>query len=173
MRLRSVRQTAALVAASIVFCTSSGYAQIARPGSIVTIAQAPPPHPVERGWIGIGVDLTVAEPGRGTPNLVVRIVRTVDGSPAAVAGVVPGDVIRSIDGELLTVEAWQSFTQNLRRGTDLRLVLDRGGRTREVRLTTALRPSLAPVPVGFTDHLDSVRTSFQSRLRSNRSVWSS
>ncbi len=168
-----MRQSAALVAASIVFCTSSGYAQIARPGSIVTISQAPPPHPVERGWIGIGVDLTVSEPGRGTSNLTVRVVATVDGSPAAVAGVVPGDVIRAIDGELLTVEVWQSFTQNLRRGTDLRLVLDRGGRTREVRLTTALRPSLAPVPVGFTDHLDSVRTSFQSRLRSNRSVWSS
>ena len=115
MRLRSVGQTAALVATSIVFCTSSGYAQITRPGPIVTIAQAPPPHPVERGWIGIGVDLIVSEPRRGTPSLVVRVVATVDGSPAAVAGVVPGDVIRAIDGEPLTVEGWQSFTQNLRR----------------------------------------------------------
>ncbi len=173
MRLRSLGQTAALVAASIVVCTSSGYAQITRPGPIVAVAPAPPPYPVERGWIGIGVDLTVSEARRGTSNLIVRVVRTVDGSPAAVAGVVPGDVIRAIDGEPLTLEGWQSFTQNLRRGTDLRLGLDRGGRSREVRLTTAPRPSLAPVPVGFTDLLDSVRTSFQSRLESNSSVWAS
>jgi len=123
--------------------------------------------------MGVGIEVTVLERDRGPANVEVRVVRTVDAGPAAAAGVVVGDVIRTINGELLTIERWQTFTQNLRPGVDLRLGLDRAGRGREVRLTTALRPSLPPVPMGLTDHLDSVRTSFRIRLESNRGVWAS
>ena len=96
-----------------------------------------------------------------------------DGGPAALVGVVPGDVIRTIDGDPITIERWQRFTQNLRPGVDLRLAVDRAGRGREVRLTTAPRPSLLPVPMGLTAYLDSVRTSFRTQLESGKGVWAS
>ena len=171
--LRTVGRTTALIVALLAFCASSGYARVTRPGRAGPVAQAPPLRPVERGWMGVGVEVTVLERDRGPANVEVRVVRTVDGGPAAVAGVVLGDVIRAINGELLTIERWQTFTQNLRPGVDLRLALDRAGRGREVRLTTAPRPSLPPVPMGLTDHLDSVRTSFQIQLESNRGMWAS
>ena len=172
-RLRTVGRAATLVVALLAFYASSGYAQITRPARAVPVAPTPPSPPVERGWMGVGVEVTVLERDRGPANVEVRVVRTVDGGPAAVAGVVLGDVIRAINGELLTIERWQTFTQNLRPGVDLRLAVDRAGRGREVRLTTALRPSLPPVPMGLTDHLDSVRTSFRVQLESNRGVWAS
>ncbi len=123
--------------------------------------------------MGIGVDVIALERGRDPTGIVVRIVRTVDGGPASAAGVVLGDVIRAIDGETLTLELWESFTQNLRPGVDLRLRLDRQGRGREVRLTTVPRPSLPPVPVQLTTLLDSVRTSFRIQLDSSRGLWAS
>ena len=172
-RLRTVGRAAPLVVALLAFSASSGYAQINRPARAVPLAPAPLSPPVERGWMGVGIEVTVLERDRGPANVEVRVVRTVDAGPAAAAGVVVGDVIRTINGELLTIERWQTFTQNLRPGVDLRLGLDRAGRGREVRLTTALRPSLPPVPMGLTDHLDSVRTSFRIRLESNRGVWAS
>ncbi len=172
-RCRIVGIVMALVAAVTVSHVSSGSAQVTPPGRSVTVVSAPRPDPVERGWIGVNVDVRVREGGREPGNLQVRVVYTVDGGPAARVGIVPGDLIRAIDGELLTIDRWQNFTQNLRRGVDLRLTLDRAGRSREVRLTTATRPSLAPVPIGLTAHLDSVRTSFKAQLESGKSVWGS
>jgi len=176
-RCRSVGIAVALVAAVTISQASSASAQVTRQGRSVTVVSRPQPgpplDPVERGWIGVAVDVTVREGDRGPGNLQVRVVRTVDGGPAARVGIVPGDLIRAIDGELLTIDRWQRFTQNLRRGVDLRLTLDRAGRSREVRLTTAPRPSLAPVPLRLTAHLDSVRTSFQAQLESGSHVWGS
>ena len=169
--IRTVDRTAALVMALLALSASSSYAQVTRPERAAPVAPAPPLPVVERGWMGVGVDVTVLERERGPATVEVRVVRTVDGAPAAVAGVVLGDVIFAINGELLTLERWQTFTQNLRPGVDLRLTLGRAGREREVRLTTAARPSLPPVPTGLTDHLDSVRRSFQIQLETNRNVW--
>ena len=173
MRPRTVGQAAALVIALIAFYVSGGYAQVPEPGRVRAVVSAPRPPPAERGWMGVGVDLSVMEPTGGPAHLVVRVVRTVDGGPAAVVGVVPGDIIRAIDGEPLTIERWQSFTQNLRPGVELLLAVDRAGRSRDVRLTTAPRPSLPPAPIGLTAHLDSVRTSFRTRLESGKRVWAS
>lgn len=170
-----------MVAAATITHASSVSAQVPRPAPNVSVPTVPtlpvvftPPllH-VERGWIGVGVDVTVLEPARGPADLEVRIVRTVEGAPAAVVGIVPGDVILAIDGELLTIESWEGFTQNLRPGVEVRLALDRGGFRREVRLTTTPRPSLAPVPTGLATHLDSVRTAFRVQFESNRDRWSS
>ena len=172
-RLRTIRRAAALLVALLGFYTPSGYAQATQAERVGSVAPAPPPRPVERGWMGVGVEVTVLERDSGPANVKVRVVRTVDGGPAAVAGLVLGDIIRAINGELLTIERWQTFTQNLRPEVDLRLVLDRGGVGREVRLRTAPRPSFPPMPMRLTDHLDSVRTSFQIQLDSNRGVWAS
>ena len=150
-----------------------GHAQALEPGQNVAAASAPLPAAIERGWIGIGVDLALTESPPSPPNLIVRVVRTVDDGPAAAAGVVPGDIIRAINDEPVTVESWRAFTQNLREGIDLTLRLDNAGRSRGVRLTTTPRPSLVPAPIGLTAHLDSVRESVQTQLRSNSGVWAS
>lgn len=171
--LRSAANTAALVIASITLCVSGSSAQTPSPGWDVPVASVPHLDQAERGWIGVGVDITVSDVTAGPAILVVRVVRTVDGAPAALVGIVPGDVIRTIDGDPITVERWQRFTQNLRPRVNLRLALDRAGRSVEVTLTTAPRPSVSPVPVVLTDHLDSVRTSFRTRLESGRGVWAS
>ena len=164
---------AALLVAAIALFATSGRAQVTQPRPTVRVSTAPQPVLMEQGWIGVTVDVNVVETRRGPTNLIVRVRGTVDGGPAAEAGVVPGDVIRAIDGEVLTVERWEGFRRNLRRGVDVRLSLDRAGRSRDVNLTTASRPSLAPVSTGLSDHLDSVRTSFRIRLRSNSDVWAS
>ncbi len=172
-RPRTGRQAAVLVVALLAFHPSGGDAQVGWPGNPRPTPSAPQPPSVDRGWIGVGVELTVIEGGRGPTRLEVRVVRTVDGGPAAVAGVVLGDVIRAINGEIITIERWQSFAQNLRSGVELSLALDRAGRSREVRLTTAPRPSLPPAPMALTVHLDSVRRSFRTQFESNRDVWAS
>jgi len=176
MRLRTVRQAAGLAVtftAFTAFYTPSGYAQVPqqRPtGSVVTVQQ---PISLERGWIGVGVDLSLTGPSTRPSDFVVRVVRTVDGGPAAAVGIVPGDIIRAIDGEPLTVARWQSFAQNLRSGVELRLAVDRAGRSRDVRLTTAPRPNLPPAPMELTAHLDSVRRSFRIQLDAGAGVWAS
>ena len=166
-------QPAILLAACLAFSALGGDAQNLRPGRNVSLTAMPVPAPIERGWIGIGVDLDLAEAQVAPGNLVVRVVRTVDGGPASAAGVVPGDIIRAINDEPVTMASWQDFTRNLRRGVDLTLRLDGAGRGRLVRLTTTSRPSLVPAPSGLTAHLDSVRRSFETQLRSKSAVWAS
>ena len=126
----------------------------------------------ERGWIGFSVRATFTERIDGPSEARVRVLRTVDRGPASLAGIVPGDVIHSIDGERLTRERWRSFTDDLRPRVRVRFGIDRGRASREVLLTTEARPNLPPVPQGLTAHLDSVRTSFRTQLESARSVWS-
>ena len=171
--LRNAARTAARVTALMALWVSSSYAQVPAPGWDVPTASVHQLGPAERGWIGVGVDITVREATTRPATLEVRVVRTVDGGPAALVGIVPGDVIRSIDGDPITIERWQRFTQNLRPRVDLRLALDRAGRSQEVRLTTAPRPSLSPVPMRLTDYLDSVRTSFRTQLELGRNEWAS
>jgi S1-C subfamily serine protease len=173
MRLPLVGQAAAVVVGLTVFNPSGGYAQVGQTVRSGSSLSAQGPLPVERGWIGVGVDLNVVGPFSGPTDLVVRIVRTVDGGPAAAVGIVPGDIIRAIDGELLTIEGWQRFAQSLRPGVELRLVVDREGGSRDLRLTTAPRPNLPPAPTGLTTHLDSVRTSFRTQLEFGKGVWAS
>ncbi len=125
----------------------------------------------ERGWMGLSVRVTFTERTGAPPDARVRILRTVDGGPASLAGIIPGDVIHSIDGERLTMERWSNFTDDLRPRVRVRLGMDRGRVSREVLLTTATRPSLPPIPVGLTTYLDSVRTSFRAQLVLARSRW--
>ena len=176
MKLRTVRQAAALVVtftAFGAFYTPSAHPQVPQPRPTEPVVSVQQPLSVERGWIGVGVDLNLTGPSTGPSDLIVRVVRTVDGGPAAAVGIVPGDIIRAIDGEPLTVDRWQSFAQNLRSGVELSLRVHRAGRSRDVRLTTAPRPNLPPAPMGLTVHLDSVRRSFRTQLDAGAGVWAS
>ena len=147
---------------------SSGFSQESTVERIIRIQRL---DVAERGWMGLSVRVTLTERTGGPPDARVRILRIVDGGPASLAGIVPGDVIHSIDGQRLTMERWSNFTDDLRPRVRVRLGMDRGRVSREVLLTTATRPSLPPVPEGLTTYLDSVRTSFRTQLESARSRW--
>lgn len=108
-------------------------AALAVPPAVAQVA--PPP----RGWIGVSYEILTAQEGARirTMSLVTDVM---DGSPAAGAGIRPGDILVSINGK-----DWEDqFGQGapaLRPGDAVRLVLERDGRRREVRLVAGTRPA--------------------------------
>ncbi len=97
-------------------------------------------HRVDRGWIGVALadisDEEGADPGVGVAD-VVR------GSPAAQAGIRPGDIILAIDGQpvyntlgLIRIVASQPP------GRNVRLRIYRGGRAFEVSVVVGRRPAV-------------------------------
>jgi serine protease Do len=113
---------------------------------------------VRRAWIGVGFqpltselanELGVGERGGALVNEIVP------GGPGAAAGLEPGDVVQSIDGTPIH-EARELSRDVLRQtiGSEVRLQVLRGGRTRDVRVRTAERPeaSEASTPPPPPDH---------------------
>jgi carboxyl-terminal processing protease len=83
-----------------------------------------------------GIGLTVTQVKRG-----LRATRVFPGSPAARAGIVPGDTIVSVDGESIAGQSSAEVTAKIKgpEGTEVAVgVLDAGtGKTRELTLTRA------------------------------------
>lgn len=73
----------------------------------------------------------------GAPGGPVSVTYVVAGSPAAAAGITPGDVLVSVDGAPATPETLDAVRAALRTapGATRRLVLRRGGETREATIT--------------------------------------
>lgn len=66
----------------------------------------------------------------------VLITEVLPGSPAEIAGLAPGDIIASVDGEDITDSAALRLVVSLKRpGTDVVIGFQRDGRMREVRVT--------------------------------------
>ena len=91
----------AQLAAHVVPAASSSRAaeapsvELAAASASAAVAPEPAPHPRsahERGWLGVELGKRAAD----EPGVLVRDV--VRGSPAQTSGVVPGDVILSVDG---------------------------------------------------------------------------
>ena len=105
---------------------------------------------VRRAWIGVGYQELTPElashfgvdPGHGA--LVSSVVES---GPAAAAGLRPGDVILSIDGEALG-EGRDLLRVVLRRpvGASLRMGVRRGGEELELAVTTIERPGQVVAP---------------------------
>jgi S1-C subfamily serine protease len=96
-------------------------------------------HRVDRGWIGVAL-ADISEDGTDPGVGVADVVR---GSPAAQAGVRPGDVILAIDGQpiyntlgLIRIVASQPP------GRTVRLRIYRQGRAFEVSVVVGRRPPL-------------------------------
>ncbi len=127
----------------------------------------------DRGWMGISIDITVTSDGTDPGETVIRVVRTVDGSPAAQAGMVPGDVIRRIGQAPVTLPGWEKLTSNMSIGDEVHLgVQGRGDLLRDVSLTAGVRPDFT-LPSDVSDRLEAVRESFEARLEMGRGVWAS
>jgi len=100
----------------------------------------------QRGWLGLETEnLSEQEAvklGLQAPR-GAKVVHTVTGSPAAAAGLEPGEVILALDG--VNVENDHSLTESLKHkgaGTTVRLRLVRADRERTVSVTLDARPEV-------------------------------
>lgn len=129
--MRSVRIFAA--AAGLVVGASFGIATEAR-------GQERP------GWVGVSVDISTISDG-GAPRTLVRIADVQRGSPAARAGLLPGDLLLEVN-DLVGPTELQQLASRLRLsvGDTVRLVVQRGAMREEVRLAAAERPAVVIAP---------------------------
>ena len=175
MRLRTCGPLVGIVmSVGIVLAPSSARAQVITPENVRTrVRPTIVMERIDRGWMGISINITTTQDGSGPAETVIQVVRTVDGSPAARAGMVPGDVIRLIGEEPLTLPGWESLTGNLEIGDEIHLgVQGRNDGLRTVSLTAGVRPDFT-LPSNVSDQLEAVRKSFEARLASAQGVWAS
>ena len=100
----------------------------------------------DAAWLGVSVQpgsdgLTVGGTGRG--GALVPF-----GTPAYDAGLERGDVIRTIDGQPATLQAWNALRQRNRGDRVSLTVMHRGGVTRPATLTLAADPTIAVTDLG-------------------------
>lgn len=96
------------------------------------------------GWLGLGlscdcsVDTSTGEP-RWTFETIPTVIAVAPGSPAAAAGVQPGDVLIRIDAERLDTPKGGAAFSALRPNQEIRLTLERDGRRVTLDVTAARR----------------------------------
>jgi S1-C subfamily serine protease len=132
--MRSVRilATAGLFVGTFVVIAGSAYGQ-ERPG-----------------WVGVSVDISTMSDG-GAPHTVVRIADVQQGSPAARAGLLPGDVLLEVNDLVGPAELQQLASRlHLSVGDTVRLLVQRGAVRQEVRLAAAERPAVVMPPLPRT-----------------------
>ena len=107
---------------------------------------------VRRGWVGV----EIAEPRpqssdwRRQPGVVVR--RVAPSGPGAASGLKPGDVIEQAGGQLLrSFLSWEKALLDLAPGDTLRLVVQRPGGNRDLRLAATEPPSASAARVNLRD----------------------
>jgi PDZ domain len=99
--------------------------------------------PPRRGWMGVATD-----PASDSGSQGVRVVDVLAGSPAAAAGLHPGDQIVAVNGRPIGTYAELSHVVTLPPGTVLRLSVRRGNRIRELTVTLGAPPNSLPAPNG-------------------------
>lgn len=107
---------------------------------------------VIRGWLGIEAQALsrelAASFGLRTPQGVI-VAGVVSGGPAAEAGLEPGDVLLSINGQaILDARATMSDIASVPPGTSLPLTIVRGGERMEMTLEVGERPVPANATLG-------------------------
>lgn len=108
---------------------------------------------VERGWLGVTIQPLDRDLAGyfGMPDTTGVIVNSVSGrSPAADAGLEPGDVVTHLDGEPVAAEKeedlgdFQRQIAALSPGESARLQILRDGRSRELELVLGTQPKVVP-----------------------------
>ena len=140
------------------------------------------------GWVGVSMDVVTTTQEDGTARTFVRIADVQDGSPAARAGLRPGDLLLQVNGLSGAAELSRIPTLlRLHAGDPVHMVVRRGGEIREARMTAGARPAvvMAPMPPGagvpdpdslvasITRAMDSLRVQLvQGREGARVRVWS-
>jgi hypothetical protein len=92
-------------------------------------------QPVERKGSGVyGRDLTAEERAAIGTNHALFVLAVREGSPAFEADVLPGDIILSVNGERLTMDAWNA-AMRAPAGTNVKVGLQRRGADKTVAVT--------------------------------------
>ena len=83
-------------------------------------------------YVGIGIYMI-----ENTEYNIIQVLSPIEGSPAAEAGILPGDFIKSIDGVDYTAENMTAAANNIKgeEGTNVKLVIIRGSQEIELELT--------------------------------------
>lgn len=99
----------------------------------------------ERAWLGFSYDeaQVIRE---GGPVAVAVIDQVIAGSPAARAGIEPGDTIVGLNGRTFDRRAMAALGETLEPGDTVRLRARREGQERDVAVVAAERPFLVSVP---------------------------
>ncbi len=148
---------------------------VAEAGSAQEITWTAQPR---RGWLGVSIEYTEAVVGNSVRTVVVVTDVTAQ-SPAAAAGVRPGDTITHIEGQVVSPRTFATLGQGLAPGDLVRLTLRRGASAREVLVEAAPWPAsqsvvvmpgarevVIPNPGEMVIHLDSVRGAILQNLDS-------
>lgn len=119
--------------------------------AVCTLVLAGSAHAQERpGWVGVSVDISTISDG-GALRTLVHIADVQQGSPAARAGLLPGDVLLEVNDLVGPVELQQLASRlRLSVGDTVRLVVRRGTARQEVRLAAAERPAVVMPPQART-----------------------
>lgn len=170
-RTPAAHVSAALRAGGVALClvgvSGAAAAQVlpspsAPPQARTVTVQAP------SGWLGISIDATATVTGRGsveTSSTTLRVARTFEGGPAAVAGVQAGDRIIEVNGAAATLELFDRVARRLAPGDPVALTVERRGSPVRLSLVAAARPGVGElVPRTLQTELDSARRIFVARL---------
>ena len=124
---------------------------------------------IRRPWVGIKAEPPAALNPREALTAGVVVSSVVPGSPAASAGVAPGDVIlRAGSREMRSPYDWQAVLLDLRVGEELSLRLRRGSREFDARMRVADLPEVNAPRVAVLRELELV--TLTPAIRAERGV---
>jgi serine protease Do len=124
---------------------------------------------IRRPWVGLKVE--TPPPGRARGVQGAEVSSVVPGSPAAQAGLRPGDIlVRSRDREINNAYDWDAELLELRVGERVPVLVRRGGRELRVEMVVADQPEVSAAKVQVLRELELVTLTPQ--IRADRNITS-
>jgi serine protease Do len=124
---------------------------------------------VRRPWIGVKLRLPEGPDARAAIAAGAVVGSVVPGSPAARAGIAPGDrLVRAAERPIRNPFDWEALLLELRVGEQVPLVVDRDGRERQIAVTIADLPEVNAPKVEVLRELELV--SLTPAIRAERGI---
>ena len=121
---------------------------------------------IRRPWVGLKVQPPA--PGRARRTVGAEVSSVVPGSPAAQAGVRPGDILlRSRDREIENAYDWDAELLELRVGERIPVLVRRNGREFSIELVVADQPEASAPKVAVLRELELITLTPQIRAERN------